>query len=133
MLTLLRYIQEQIRKLFKLLSFLGDVEIQVEPITGLGKRITFFENGQQIARAFVYFLHNDLHDTPFALLEDVFVEEQFRSHGYGEKIVRAAIDEAKKAGCYKIICTSRYQRENVHHFYEKLGFTDYGKEFRVDL
>jgi len=96
-------------------------------------RLSVREGETEIARAFLYLINNNLHDKPYGLLEDVFVQEAFRSQGYGKKIVQAAIAEAKKRGCYKLIGTSRYEREKVHQFYQELGFNDYGKEFRMDL
>ena len=59
--------------------------------------------------------------------------EEFRGQGYGKKMVQAALEEAKKERCYKVICTSRYGREHVHKMYQDLGFKDYGKEFRIDI
>ena len=96
-------------------------------------RFSLHHNGQEIARAFLYLIKNDLHDQPYGLLEDVFVQEEWRSKGYGKQMVQAVIEEAKKRGCYKLIGTSRYQREKVHQFYLDVGFQDYGKEFRLNL
>lgn len=110
--------------------------LQKKNITGtanVGLRFSLTKNGKEIGRAFLYILRNDLHDTPFGFLEDVFIEEKFRGQGHGEKLVKAAIAEAKRQGCYKLIGTSRYARERVHEFYKKLGFADYGKEFRIEL
>ena len=91
------------------------------------------ENGQILGRARLYIMFNDLHKDPFGFLEDVFVEEKSRGKGIGTKLVNKVIDEAKKQNCYKLICTSRYEKPEVHSLYEKLGFKDYGKEFRIDL
>ena len=107
--------------------------MEVKELQTRSKKITISENGQEIARASIFLIKNGLHNEPYALLEDVFVQEQFRSQGYGIKVVKAAIEEAKKESCYKIIGTSRYGREKVHEFYKKLGFQDYGKEFRLDM
>ena len=96
-------------------------------------RFSYKENGQEIARAFLYIIKNDLHPEPYGLLEDVFVEEKERGRGLGTTIIQEVVAEAKKLGCYKIIATSRNTREKVHKFYEKLGFTNYGLEFRMDL
>ncbi len=81
----------------------------------------------------VYILHNDLHERPLAYIEDVFVQAPFRGQGNGSRILQAAIEEAKKQGCYKIIANSRFSREKVHKFYQQQGFSEYGKEFRIDL
>jgi len=98
-----------------------------------GIRFALERDGREIARAFLYILHNDLHDRPFGLLEDVFVDESYRGGGLGSLIVSAVIDEARDRGCYKLIATSRYSRPRVHVLYQRLGFRDHGKEFRMDF
>jgi GNAT superfamily N-acetyltransferase len=109
------------------------MEIMKKEITGRGVKLSIEENGKEVARAFLYVLTNELHKEPFGLMEDVFVEEEFRGKGLGTMIVKALIEEAKRTGCYKLIATSRYSRENVHTLYERLGFKDHGKEFRIDF
>lgn len=96
-------------------------------------KIKLFDGDTQVARAYLYILTNDLHKEPFAFLEDVFVEEGKRGNGAGTEIVKAAIAEAKKLGCYKIIGTSRHAKKEVHRFYEKLGFKNHGIELRIDF
>lgn len=98
-----------------------------------GIRLAVQENEVEIGHAFVYVLRNDSREAPFALLEDVFVKEGYRQHGVGSRLVQHAIEVAKHNNCYKIIGTSRYSRASVHAWYERLGFSDYGKEFRIDL
>lgn len=107
--------------------------VGIKIISSTAKRLSITDRGREIARAWIFFISNDLHDKQYALLEDVFVHEEYRGQGYGKQIVNEAIREAKKSGCYKIIGTSRYGRENVHSFYRKLGFAEWGKEFRMDL
>ena len=108
--------------------------MQVQNIPATAKKITIEQDGRVIARGRIYFIENDLgHNAPAAYIEDVYVEEEYRKHGYGKQIVEALIDEARKAGCYKIIGCSRYGREKVHEFYKRFGFKDHGKEFRLDL
>jgi GNAT superfamily N-acetyltransferase len=93
---------------------------KIIPIKGI--KIFIEENNKEIARAFIYFLKNDLEKQKFGYLEDVFVNEEFRNKGLGTKIIKKIISEAKKNKCYKIVATSRFKRENVHNFYQKLGF-----------
>ncbi len=88
---------------------------------------------KEVAHAYLYILNNDLHDEPFGLMEDVFVIEEFRGQGLGGQLVKKVIEVAKREGCYKLICTSRYGKEYVHKMYHKLGFTDHGKEFRINI
>lgn len=96
-------------------------------------KVTAEENGIILGSAYLYIMFNDLHKEPFGFLENVFVKEGNRGGGIGSKLVEAAVAEAKKQNCYKIICTSRYDNSGVHAFYNKLGFKDYGKEFRIDF
>jgi GNAT superfamily N-acetyltransferase len=99
------------------------------------KGIKFFveENFQEIGRCFIYLIKNDLHEEPYALLEDVFVDENFRGKEIGKKLVERAIEKAKDLGCYKIIATSRFERGKIHDWYEKLDLKKFGFEFRINL
>ena len=96
-------------------------------------RLSASERGKEIARAYIYVLTNSLHKEPFGFLEDVFVEETHRGGGIGTEIVNRAIEEAKKAGCYKLIGTSRDSRPAVHRLYERIGLKKWGVEFRMDF
>ena len=96
-------------------------------------RFSLNEDNREIARAYLYVLKNDLHEEPLGYIEDVFVDEEFRGIGFGTKIMKELIDEAKTLGCYKLIATSRYSRDNVHEFYKNLGFIEFGFEFRLDI
>lgn len=96
-------------------------------------KITATENGKEVGRAWLYVLQNDLHAEPYGLLEDIFVAEDQRGKGLGTKLVRAIIEESKKAGCYKLVATVRSSRGIVCAWYEKFGFENYGVEFRMNL
>jgi len=109
------------------------MEIKKSNVTAKGVKLTIQEEGKEIARASLYMIKNDLHKTPFGLLEDVFVDETKHGEGIGTTLVKEAIEEAKKQKCYKLICTSRYEKPKVHELYLKLGFIDHGKEFRMDF
>ncbi len=98
-----------------------------------GIKITAEENDQEIGRAFLYLIKNDLHDRPYGLLEDVLVHEDKRGQGIGEGLVKEVIKLAQEKNCYKLVGNSRLSRESVHAFYKKLGFEEYGKEFRINL
>lgn len=96
-------------------------------------RFAYDDAGREIGHAYLYFIKNDLHNQPYGYLEDVFVEEARRGEGTGTRLMQAAIAESRARGCYKIIGTSRHGRDGVHAWYEKLGFTDFGVEFRMNL
>jgi len=98
-----------------------------------GIRFSISADGDEVARAYLYVMTNDLHDAPFGLLEDVFVAESRRASGLGTALVREVMAAAREAGCYKLIATSRASRPRVHELYERLGFKNYGLEFRLNL
>jgi GNAT superfamily N-acetyltransferase len=60
--------------------------------------------------------------TPFALIENVVVTEAARGQGVGALLIRAAIEIAREAGCYRVSLTSNKRRGEAHRFYERLGF-----------
>lgn len=108
-------------------------ESHSQSVNAYGIRFTLNDNGDEIGRAYLYVMHNGLHDRPFGLLEDVFVDEHYRGNGLGTDLVFRVIDAARERGCYKLIATSRYSRPQVHKLYKSLGFCDYGVEFRIDI
>lgn len=106
--------------------------IKQKEISASGIKFFIEKEGKEIARAYLFMMRNDLHEEPFGLLEDVFVEEEYRGQGLGTQLVKAVF-EAAKTKCYKLICTSRHSRPKVHELYQKLGFKNHGLEFRMDF
>jgi GNAT superfamily N-acetyltransferase len=96
-------------------------------------RICLDENGEEIGHAFLVLGWNDLHDAPWGLMDDVWIEEAHRGQGYGNELVQAVIDKARQEGCYKLLATTRNSKPEVQEWYIRLGFTDWGKEFRIDF
>ena len=96
-------------------------------------KLSIEHEGKEVARAHLFLIQNQLHDEPYGLMEDVFVEESMRGKGLGSKIISELIETAKKSGCYKLICTSRNSNERVHELYQKKGFEQHGLEFRMNF
>ena len=107
--------------------------IEKNEILATGVKFFVMDAKKEVARAFLYVMHNDLHDRPFGFMEDVFVDETYRNHGLGTSLVNELIKEAKRRCCYKLIATSRHSRPKVHDLYKRLGFTNHGVEFRMDM
>lgn len=97
-----------------------------------GIRFSVNCDGTEVARAYLYLMQNDLHEEPFGLMEDVFVDESQRGEGLGTRLVNEIVAAARENGCYKLIATSRDSRPKVHELYRRLGFSDHGREFRID-
>ncbi len=91
------------------------------------------ENGVILGHAFIIIIQNSRHAEPYALLEDVYVEQEYRGKGVGSQLIAQVLSVAKEKKCYKIIATSRHTKPDVHRLYEKIGFVNHGIEFRMTL
>jgi GNAT superfamily N-acetyltransferase len=110
------------------------MEIHERSARAEGVRFSMQENGREVARAYLYLAENDLHPGQwFGLLEDVFVDESVRGRGHATTLVRHVMEEARRRKCYKLIATSRDERPRVHELYRRLGFDEWGREFRLNL
>ena len=108
-----------------------DTKINKKSVKAEGIKFFVKKDGKEVARAFLYVMRNDLNKKPFGFLEDLFVDESLRGQGIGTELLNNVISEAKKLGCYKLVGTSRHERENVHKMYEKIGFKNFGIEFKM--
>lgn len=97
------------------------------------KKIVILEQKKEVGRAYLFIIKNSLHKQPYGLVEDVFVDELARGKGYGTILINEIIKTAKELGCYKLVAQSRYKKEHVHSWYLKCGFTDHGKNFRINF
>lgn len=60
---------------------------------------------------------------PFAVIENVVVLETVRGRGIGKQLVRHAMAQAEKWGCYKVILETGRKEEWKLKFYESCGLT----------
>src|SRR5215471_20470951 len=71
--------------------------------------------------------------TPAGVVEDVAVSPSAQRKGVGRAMMAHAIEECRKAGCYKVALSSNLKRSDAHRFYESLGFERHGYSFAVFL
>lgn len=110
------------------------MNVEEQEVEARGIRITVTNDGSEVGRAYLYLMHNDLHDRPFGLMEDVYIDALYRGQGIGSNLVKQVIERAREANCYKlIIASSRTSRPQVHELYQRLGFNQHGVEFRIDF
>jgi GNAT superfamily N-acetyltransferase len=67
--------------------------------------------------------------TPAGVVEDVAVAPNSQGQGIGKAMMAHALEQCRKAGCYKLALSSNVKRESAHRFYESLGFTRHGYSF----
>jgi GNAT superfamily N-acetyltransferase len=70
---------------------------------------------------------------PSGVVEDVAVARAAQGQGIGRAMMRFALDECRRHGCYKMLLSSNIMRPEAHRFYEALGFEKHGYSFRVEL
>ena len=88
--------------------------------------------GRIVGSACLVIVPNLTHEgRPYAIVENVVIDEQSRGEGYGELLMRHVMAEAQRAGCYKLALTSNKQRPDAHRFYRRLGFRPTHKGFRI--
>ena len=96
-----------------------------------GYRLSVNDGDKEVARTFLYVLHNDIRGKEFGYIEDVFVEEGYRGNGIATGLVNDCITLCRALGCYKIVLATQY--EYLHHMYKKIGFKKSGTEFKIYL
>ena len=106
-------------------------EIQADP----RQRLLVAEaNGRIAGSAALIIVPNLTHQgRPYAIVENVVVDQTQRGGGIGELLMRHAIEAARRAGCYKLSLTSNRRREDAHRFYERLGFVTTHEGYRIEL
>lgn len=88
-------------------------------------------NGRVLGTADVVIVPNLTHSgKPWAIVENVAVDEAHRRHGVGRRLMVEIERRVKQAGCYKIQLLSRKHRQEAHAFYETLGFEAIAEGFR---
>lgn len=65
------------------------------------------------------------------VVEDVAVAPGRQGQGIGRAMMAHAMEECRKAGCYKLALSSNVRRTAAHRFYESLGFERHGYSFVV--
>lgn len=98
-----------------------------------GLELLVAEEEGEVAGSLVLFIapnlsHNGL---PWALVENVIVDQKYRRQGMGQRLMDYAIARAKKAGCYRIGLSSDKRRKDAHRFYRSLGFEASSHGFRL--
>lgn len=111
----------------------SETEVQVAPVPASAERIGIWKHGQEVAHLTQYYVQSDSHANPSAFCEDWWVDPESRGAGLGRRLVDAAVEAARRHGCYKVVANSRFNRPSLHAYIEEIGFVRHGYEFRIDL
>jgi N-acetylglutamate synthase-like GNAT family acetyltransferase len=99
------------------------------------QRLFVIEHAGQIAgTATLIVVPNLTHDgRPYAIVENVVIDAPARGGHLGERLMAHLVEEARRAGCYKVALTSAKRRTDAHRFYTRIGFRAAHEGFRIDL
>jgi len=75
------------------------------------------------------YLHNDLNGRIIALV----VSRESRQRGIGARLIAAAEKNFIQRGITRVTLTTRFEREEAHQFYEKVGYARTGFRFAKNL
>ena len=72
-------------------------------------------------------------DRPLGYITALVTDPAKRRGGVGKRLLVAAEDWARAAGCYRLALTSAEHRTDAHGFYPACGFPLTGRRFGKDL
>jgi len=76
-----------------------------------------------VASCVIIIIKNLTHNQrPYALIENVITDENYRNKGYATDILNCAKEIAIQNNCYKIMLMTGSKQEATLRFYEKLGY-----------
>jgi GNAT superfamily N-acetyltransferase len=104
----------------------------LERITGDPNSALFVleQDGRVVGTYALYVMPNLSHGgRPFAIVENVVVDDTLRGQGLGRLLMDHAETRARAAGCYKVALTSNVKRVPAHAFYQSIGFEPTHKGF----
>ena len=67
------------------------------------------------------------------LIEAVRIADGLRGKGYGEQLIDWAVARCHERGCFMAQLTSSNERTDAHRFYERLGWSQSHKGFKLKL
>ena len=65
---------------------------------------------------------------PYAVIENVVTHNDYRRNGYGQDVLKAAVEYAWDQNCYKVMLMTGRLNEETFKFYESAGFDRNAKQ-----
>lgn len=85
--------------------------------------ITAEEDGKIVSSCICAIIPNLTHEQrPYALIENVITDEEYRGRGYATACLDYARDIAVKCGCYKMMLLTGSKEKKTLDFYEHAGY-----------
>ena len=88
------------------------------------------DGGELVAVCTVSFLQALRTRGRYAIIQEMFVEPDFRSTGVGRDVLNFALEHAAANGCQTVELGTPYDGERQIQFYRRAGFTEVGARLR---
>lgn len=86
------------------------------------------QDGKIVSSSSCIMIENLTHGLrPYALIENVVTDQQYRGRGFASACIEQAVTAAKKAGCYKVMLMTGAKDSKTLDFYRHNGFNSCDK------
>lgn len=107
----------------KILNLWNDILVDENHYILIGKI-----NNHIVSSCILIVVPNLTHEQkPYALIENVITDKNYRNKGYATRILDYARDIAKEKRCYKIMLMTGSKKETTINFYKKAGYNSEDK------
>ncbi len=76
-----------------------------------------------------YWINTKLYSGKYLEMDNVVIDEKYRSKGIGKLLCDWCINKAKQENCKNVMLDAYLENEKAHRFYEREGFTKRGYHF----
>ena len=76
-----------------------------------------------------YWINTKLYSGKYLEMDNVVIDENYRSKGIGKLLCDWCINKAKENNCKKVMLDAYLENEKAHKFYEREGFIKKGYHF----
>jgi len=113
----------------------SDMEMRLAAITNEPHYRTFvaINQGKICGMIGTCCLHSHEHNNLGGRILALVVSETMRGKGVGEELVRVAEEDFMARNVRRVALNTRFQREDAHRFYERLGYEKNGYRFVKEL
>jgi len=106
---------------------------QVQRQQAEGYKLVFLQKEEKIRAVIGFRFLEFLAWGKVLYIDDLISDAQTRKYGYGGRLLKWTIEQAKQSGCDQVHLDSGPQRHDAHRFYLNHGFKIIGHHFALEL
>lgn len=91
-------------------------------------QVGVFENDKCIGLSGIW-ISTKLYSGKYLEMDNVIIDENYRSKGIGKLLCDWCINKAKETNCKRVMLDAYLENEKAHQFYEREGFVKRGYHF----